>query len=137
MCERLQAAQPRARRRRERPLLGLLALFGVLGLGCAEERPAAQAPFDACAEAAQRLEECGLAEQSCETDQERCFARCQTHMDCTALEDPNTDPGAIACWYYCAPRFECDDGQQILMQWVCDDVVDCADGSDEVLEACG
>ncbi len=106
-----------------------------MALACGEE-PALPPPVDPCIAAAEQLEACGLQAPTCETEQERCFARCQTHMDCAALEDPNTDPGAVACWFYCAPRFDCEDGQQILSQWVCDDVSDCADGSDEVASAC-
>lgn len=112
----------------------LCLLVGGL-LACGED-PAPPPVIEACTAAAERLEECGLAAQACATEQERCFARCQAHMDCAALEDPNSDPGAVACWFYCAPRFDCRDGQQILAQWVCDDVIDCADESDEVSSAC-
>ncbi len=87
---------------------------------------------DPCEQVDRARLECKLPEQSCETGEEKCRAGCLAGWGCAELEDVNIDPGIVACFWSCAPKFTCDDGLAVYTRYRCDGVGDCRDSEDEL-----
>ncbi len=87
---------------------------------------------DHCEQVAHARLECKLPEQSCETSEEKCRAGCLAGWGCAELENVNIDPGIVACFWSCAPKFTCDDGLRVYARYRCDGVGDCRDSEDEL-----
>ncbi len=104
-----------------------------------------------CIQLESKLRGCSLlteGEIDCgfDSDDERCQSQCALESSCDSLEelfcsfeDPSgpalldVDQEVIACWSECMADsgFECDNGQMVPGDWVCDLEDDCGDGSDE------
>jgi hypothetical protein len=108
----------------------VLLTAGALG-GCADDAD------DACRSHAEKVQLCNrvLKPSVCDTEEGRCGVACYARLKCSeyfAVDEDRPPAWLTQCLTPCSERFECKNGESVLMRWQCDGSEDCSDGSDEV-----
>lgn len=96
-----------------------------MGCGGAEET------LSVCERVNAQLRACGEDPVDCQDEPVACRAACLEYLTCEELDEPQDDPGVVACLWHCTSRFECLDGSEIYAAWRCDGEADCAAAEDE------